>query len=194
MGHWRLFTVQTAVSWGIMIHSVVPYIRRCVISQVDFLWFPTTDLSVASKSNFLADQNVMSCVGGKLTSQLCEVTSPRPTLGNMNLNWMISIFALSRREDVVQLLCIISILTRDGVTWEEILSDVSMSSTESTNMAKGRAAVSSWSLSTTVIISPSSLRYFFPMTTMDILFGVCIPEVWKFNLVVRYIQQSHWRL
>ena len=88
----------------------------------------------------------------------------------------------------------ISILTRDGVTWEEILSDVSMSSTESTKMAKGRAAVSSWSLSTTVIISPSSLRYFFPMTTMDILFGVCIPEVWKFNLIARYIQHSHCSL
>ena len=43
------------------------------VTQVDFLWFPTTNLFVAFVINFLADQNAMSCVGGGLTLHLREI-------------------------------------------------------------------------------------------------------------------------
>ena len=43
------------------------------ISQVNFLCFPTANLFVAFITNFLADQNAMSRVGGGLTLHLGEI-------------------------------------------------------------------------------------------------------------------------
>ena len=40
------------------------------VAQVDFLWFPTTNLFEAFVRNFLAQQNVMYCVRGGLTFHL----------------------------------------------------------------------------------------------------------------------------
>ena len=43
-------------------------------TKVDFLWFATTNLFVAFPMNFLADQNVMGCVGVDLTFDLSDET------------------------------------------------------------------------------------------------------------------------
>ena len=40
------------------------------VTQVDFLWFPTTNLFEAFVRNFLAQQKVMYCVRGGLTFHL----------------------------------------------------------------------------------------------------------------------------
>ena len=40
------------------------------VAQVDFLWFPSTNLFVAFVTNFLAQQNVMYCVRRGLTCHL----------------------------------------------------------------------------------------------------------------------------
>ena len=85
------------------------------------------------------------------------------------------------------------ILTKVGVTWLEILV-ILMSSSVCPNIAKGRAWVSSWILSITVHISPNLPRCFSPMTTMDHLLWVCIPEVFRLNpsvLSIR-VEHSHW--
>ena len=56
------------------------------VTQVDFLWFPTTNLFVAFIANFLADQNVMSCVRGDLTPHFEHETLFGFSLWYMNLN------------------------------------------------------------------------------------------------------------
>ena len=47
--------------------------RISTVTQVDFLCFPTANLFVAFITNFLADQNAMSRVGGGLTFHLGEI-------------------------------------------------------------------------------------------------------------------------
>ena len=62
------------------------------VTQVDFLFLPTTNLFVAFITNFLADQNVMSCVRVNLTLHLSEKTLGWLLIWNMNLNGIINIF------------------------------------------------------------------------------------------------------
>ena len=57
-----------------------------IVTQIDFLWFPTANVFVAFGTNFLADQNVMSCVRGDLTPHFEHKTFARHSLWNMNLN------------------------------------------------------------------------------------------------------------
>ena len=93
--HIRTITVFIAFqSSGNMNHRVVLYFETLPITpvtQVDFLFLPTTNLFVAFKTNFLADQNVMSDVGADFTFHFCNNTLARPLPRNMNLNGIINI-------------------------------------------------------------------------------------------------------
>ena len=64
-----------------------------VVSNVNFLWFPTTDLFVAFITDFLADQNIMSYPRGDLAFNFEHKALTRPLPRNMNLNGILSIFA-----------------------------------------------------------------------------------------------------
>ena len=70
---------------------IKPKIRLKNYSQVNILWFPTTNLFVALATNILADQNVMSCVGGDLTFHCCHKTLTQPLTRDFNLNKIINI-------------------------------------------------------------------------------------------------------
>ena len=63
-----------------------------IVTHIDFLWFLTASLLVAFITNFLADQNVMSCVGGDLTFHFENKTfAGHSFCWNMNLNGIINI-------------------------------------------------------------------------------------------------------
>ena len=56
------------------------------VAQVNFPWFPSANLFEAFINNFLADQNIMRCVGGDLTPDLRDETVGGLLFWNMNLN------------------------------------------------------------------------------------------------------------
>ena len=62
-----------------------------IVTQLDFLWFPTAYLFVTSVTNFLADQSVMSCLGGDLTFHLKNKTFAGHSFWDMNLNGILNI-------------------------------------------------------------------------------------------------------
>ena len=66
-------------------------LRIVIVTHINFLWFPTAYLLVAFITNFLADQNVVSCVGGDLTFHLKNKTFDGHSFWNMNLNGIINI-------------------------------------------------------------------------------------------------------
>ena len=66
--------------------------RIVIEPQVDFFLLPTTNLLVALITNFLADQDIMRCVGGGLTLHVGEKTLGRFISRNMNLNGIINIY------------------------------------------------------------------------------------------------------
>ena len=81
-------------SWWKMKKGVVLHfqLKRIIIEpQDDFLFLPTTNLLVAFVTNFLADQSVMSCVGGGLTFHFEHETLGRFVARNLNLNGIINI-------------------------------------------------------------------------------------------------------
>ena len=92
--HFRKYTVHFFfVISGRMNERVVLYFHDyfalyCVIivTQVDFLRFPTTNLFVAFPMKFLADQNVMSFAGGNLAFYSRDKTLTVFSSWNMNLN------------------------------------------------------------------------------------------------------------
>ena len=61
-----------------------------IVSDVKFL-LPLTDLFVAFVAHFLADQNLVSCVGGDLTFHFENKTFAGHSFWNMNLNGIINI-------------------------------------------------------------------------------------------------------
>ena len=77
-----------------MNHRVVLYFESgpiAPVTQVDFLFLSTANLFVAFIANFLADQNVMSCVRGDLTPHFEHKTPAGPSLRDMNLSGIINI-------------------------------------------------------------------------------------------------------
>ena len=56
------------------------------MTQIDFLFLPTTNLFVAFITNFLADQHVMSCLGGDLTFHFRDEALAGLSLWNIDLN------------------------------------------------------------------------------------------------------------
>ena len=70
-----------------MNHRVVLYFEKITpVTQVDFLWFPTANLFVAFPTNFLADQNLMTCVGVDLTLHFRDEAVAGLPLWNIDLN------------------------------------------------------------------------------------------------------------
>ena len=58
-----------------------------IVSNVNFLWFPSTDIFVATRNgDFLADHNVMTCLGSDLTFYFEHKTGAGPSCWNMDLN------------------------------------------------------------------------------------------------------------
>ena len=178
-----------------MNERVVLYFQRCPIppvTQVNFLWFPTTNLFVAFVPNFPADPNVTSKVWIDLTFHFQHMTLVPPQTRNMNLNRITNYQYLTRFLSMsvwVRLLwakIYNKTPTKDGdscICWELIFSSLT-SCFDCRKMAKGRAWVSSCILSTTDIISSNLPRYFSPMTAIDDLLCAGIPEVWRLNLNV----------
>ena len=69
---------------GVVLHF---QLKRIIIEpQDDFLFLPTTNLSEAFITNFLADQNLMTYVGGDLTFYFRNKTFDGPSLWNISLN------------------------------------------------------------------------------------------------------------
>ena len=72
---------------------VVLYFERLPIppvTQVDFLFLPTTNLFEAFITNLLAYQNIMNFLGGDLTLHLCDEALGRPLRRNMDLKGIIN--------------------------------------------------------------------------------------------------------
>ena len=90
MRHTCLFTIYKVFHFfGNRNERVVRYFktpRNKIESQIDFLFLPTTNLSEAFITNFLADQNVMTYVGGDLTFYFRNKTFDGPSLWNISLN------------------------------------------------------------------------------------------------------------
>ena len=77
-----------------MNERVVLYFERLPIppvTQVDFLFLPTTNLFEAFITNFLADQNIMCCARVDLTFHFCDKTLTGLLTRDMNLNEIINI-------------------------------------------------------------------------------------------------------
>ena len=76
------------INWGIMLECVVHYlvIYVVIVTQVDFLWFFTTNLFVAFIPNCLANQNIVRRVGSDLALDFCDKTAAWLSKWNMNLN------------------------------------------------------------------------------------------------------------
>ena len=62
-----------------------------IVTQVDFLWFPTAYLFEAFITNFLTDQNAMACNGGDPTLHFCHKTMTGPLTRDLNLDEIINI-------------------------------------------------------------------------------------------------------
>ena len=76
--------VHFQVKKGVVLYlEIVPVTQ---VAQVNFPWFPSANLFVAFITNFLADQNIMRCVGGDLTPDLRDETVGGLLFWNMNLN------------------------------------------------------------------------------------------------------------
>ena len=88
---WKL-TVQVRAQGGIRLKCIVLYFKNLpfvIVSQIDFLWFVTTNLFVAFITNFLVDQNVVSCAGSDLTFYFRH--KPGSISRKKNLNEIINI-------------------------------------------------------------------------------------------------------
>ena len=95
LGKNRICTVYIVRSFsGNMNHHVVLNFERIpipIVTQVDFLFLPTTNLFVAFPTNFLADQNIVSCARAGLTFHFRDETLTGLHLRYMNLNGIINI-------------------------------------------------------------------------------------------------------
>ena len=78
---WR--KMYQCVCINIHVQDMIDMIR---ITQVYFLWFPTTNLFVGLPTNFPADQNVMSFAGGYLAFYSRDIAFAVFYSWNMNLN------------------------------------------------------------------------------------------------------------
>ena len=87
-GHWKSIHLCLGIS---VLFWPYPILFIIVVSNVNFLWFPTTNLFVAFLANFLAEQNPMSCLGAQLTFHFEHKTPAGPSLRDMNLSGIINI-------------------------------------------------------------------------------------------------------
>ena len=78
-----------SAKWGIGHQCVVLDFQDIIViiePQVNLLWFPTTNLFVAFVTDFIADQDGMSCLGIDLTFHFRDKTLTGLLTRDMNLN------------------------------------------------------------------------------------------------------------